>query len=57
MSRYDAEAKGERAKVRDAIMKAAVEVTDNQFAVAFESDDCGTHVCVRIERNPDDTTG
>ena len=57
MGRYDAEAKGERAKVREAIMKALVEITDNQFAVAFESDDGGTHVCVRIERNPDDTIG
>jgi len=56
-NRYWAEEKAPKADVRKALMGVATDLTNNQFTVAFESDDTGAHVCVYIERNPDDTLG
>ena len=56
-SKYDMGTKGDKAEVRKLLMDRAVDITNNQFAVVFGSDDCGTHVCLYVERNPDDTVG
>jgi len=56
-SKYDMGTKGDKAETREALMRAAVEITDNRFTVAFENDDTGNHICLYIERNPDDTRG
>ena len=56
-NRYWAGPKAPEKEVREALMKAAVDITDNRFTVTFESDDTGKHAVVYIERNPDDTRG
>ena len=56
-NRYWAGPKAPEKEVREALMKAAVDITDNRFTVTFESDDTGKHACLYIERNPDDTCG
>ena len=56
-SKYDMGTKGDKAETREALMRAAVEITDNRFTVAFQSDDTGVHACLYIECNPDGTTG
>jgi len=54
-NRYWAGPKAPKKEVREALMAAAVDITDSHFTVAFESDDTGSHVVVYIERNPDGT--
>ena len=49
--------KASKKELRTALYKNGVEWTDNKFIVAFESDDCGNHVVIKVERNTDDTTG
>ena len=49
--------KGKKAteeEVRDALMKALPDVTENMFTVSFESDCNGTHVCCLVENYPND---
>ena len=49
--------KAPQKEVFTALMKEAVEYTDNTFIVCFESDDTGMHVVLKVERNEDDTSG
>jgi len=54
---WDPSSKGTKKEVFEALMKETVEYTDNRFVVSFESDDGGSHIVLRVERNEDDTTG
>jgi len=49
--------KASKKEVFDTLMKEAVDFTDNRYVVCFESDDTGSHIALKVEKNEDDTTG
>ncbi len=49
--------KAPKDEAHKALMEKGAEVTDNRYVVSFESDDTGTHMVLRVERNPDGSTG
>jgi hypothetical protein len=49
--------KAPKEDARKALMKEGVNVTDNAYIVCFESDDTGSHMVIKVERNPDGTSG
>tara|TARA_A100001391_G_scaffold56702_1_gene34674 strand:+ start:158 stop:478 length:321 start_codon:yes stop_codon:yes gene_type:complete len=49
--------KAPKDEARKALMEKGAEVTDNRYIVSFESDDTGSHMVLRVERNLDGTSG
>lgn len=49
--------KAPKEEARKALMKEGVNITDNRYIACFESDDTGSHMVIKVERNPDGTSG